>query len=216
MRRDPALPSGDNARQGQPVTGRRCDVHDLALSPSGACVLCARAAQSRAVTRIGVGLTVALGLAVGAGVGVKVLAAAMRRATAIDVPPARPHAPAPPPAAAPRPANPANAGNPANAPPTEAEIAAEQSSVSVVVYTTTWCPVCKRAKKWMAESGIVYTERDIEHDAAAMRDCRAINPRASIPTFDIEGATSAGFDADWVLQSIRAAAARHVAERRGS
>ena len=35
-------------------------------------------------------------------------------------------------------------------------------AASVVMYSTTWCGVCKRAKRYFQEQGIAYTEKDIE------------------------------------------------------
>jgi len=37
----------------------------------------------------------------------------------------------------------------------------------VVLYTTSWCGYCKRAKKYLAEKGISYREYDIERDSLA-------------------------------------------------
>jgi thioredoxin reductase (NADPH) len=42
------------------------------------------------------------------------------------------------------------------------------SSGNIVVYSTTWCPDCKRAKKFFGEQRIPYVNVDIEQDAAAM------------------------------------------------
>lgn len=53
----------------------------------------------------------------------------------------------------------------------------------IVVYSTVWCPDCKRSKKFLAEQRIAYTNIDIEHDAEAMAYVEKVNKgQRSIPT----------------------------------
>ncbi|MGO9836829.1 MAG: glutaredoxin family protein [Polyangiaceae bacterium] len=89
--------------------------------------------------------------------------------------------------------------------------AARVSPVHVVVYTTGWCPVCKRAKAWMASRGIPYEERNIELSSEDARAMRAINPRGSIPTFDVEGHVMVGFSEQGLVAAMQNAARRQGA-----
>lgn len=84
--------------------------------------------------------------------------------------------------------------------------AASLSNVHVVVYTTSWCSVCKRAKKWMAANGVSYEERDVETSDANARRMRILNPRGGVPTFDVEGQVMVGFSEDGLLATMRQAA----------
>lgn len=53
----------------------------------------------------------------------------------------------------------------------------------IVVYSTTWCPDCRRAKKFFGEQRIPYVNVDIEADAQAMAFVEKINQgRRSVPT----------------------------------
>jgi thioredoxin reductase (NADPH) len=53
----------------------------------------------------------------------------------------------------------------------------------ITVYSTVWCPDCKRAKRFFAEQRVPYVNIDIEHDAEAMAFVeRANNGMHSIPT----------------------------------
>jgi thioredoxin reductase (NADPH) len=53
----------------------------------------------------------------------------------------------------------------------------------IVVYGTTWCPDCKRAKRFFAEQRVPYVNIDIEQDAEAMALVERINRgMRSIPT----------------------------------
>lgn len=40
----------------------------------------------------------------------------------------------------------------------------------ITIYTTDWCGVCKKAKRYMDDRKIAYSERDIEKSAQAKRD----------------------------------------------
>ncbi len=46
---------------------------------------------------------------------------------------------------------------------------------SIVVYSTTWCPDCKRAKKFFGEQRVPYINIDIEEDGPALEFVQAIN-----------------------------------------
>jgi glutaredoxin len=90
------------------------------------------------------------------------------------------------------------------------ESAAEgtRAETNVVVYTTSWCPVCKRAKAWMQARGIPYEERDVERSREYGRAMHAINPRGSVPTFDVGGEVLVGFSEANVLSAVDRAAQR--------
>jgi glutaredoxin len=90
-------------------------------------------------------------------------------------------------------------------------VAPSIDGVNVVVYTASWCAVCKRAKRWMDGRGIAYEEHDIEASRDDARAMRALNPRGSIPTFDIEGDVLVGFSEDGLLATMQRAAKRRAA-----
>ena len=45
----------------------------------------------------------------------------------------------------------------------------------IQVYSTVWCPDCKRAKQFFGEQRIAYQNHDIEHDPQAMALVEKIN-----------------------------------------
>ena len=96
---------------------------------------------------------------------------------------------------------------PGNEPP-RAGTETQSPNVRVVVYTTSWCPVCKRAKAWMKTQGIPFDERDVETSATYAREMRAINPRGGVPTFQIEGQLLVGFDARQITSTMEREAER--------
>ncbi|MGE0355921.1 MAG: glutaredoxin domain-containing protein [Burkholderiales bacterium] len=48
--------------------------------------------------------------------------------------------------------------------------ASRPESASVTMFSTSWCPHCKRAKAWFAQKGVSYREVDIEASEAGRRE----------------------------------------------
>lgn len=82
--------------------------------------------------------------------------------------------------------------------------------VAITVYLTSWCPACKAARRWLHENHIAYREVDVDHSAAADLELRAINPKRTIPTFNIEGTVLVGFSPRDIRAAIAQAARRHA------
>jgi glutaredoxin len=108
-------------------------------------------------------------------------------------------------------APPESTGAPPSPPGTSWEQASR--SVRIIVYTTGWCPHCKRAKAWMSANGVPFEERNIESSRLYAQENRSINPRGSIPTFDVEGQVMVGFSEGDLVAMIQRAAQRHEAQR---
>ncbi len=73
----------------------------------------------------------------------------------------------------------------------------KSSLIDVVMYCTSWCPDCRRARAWLEENDIAYTEVDISNNAAAARQVRAwANGNQVTPTFDISGTIVVDFDVE--------------------
>ncbi len=60
--------------------------------------------------------------------------------------------------------------------------------MSIRIYTTSWCPDCRQAKRLLQELQLSYEEFDIEADPqAAEFVMQANNRKRKVPTFDVEG-----------------------------
>jgi glutaredoxin len=65
----------------------------------------------------------------------------------------------------------------------------------VVMYCTSWCPDCRRARVWLEQNHITYTEINIDRDAAAARQVRQwANGNQTTPTFNINGTVVVDFN----------------------
>ena len=59
----------------------------------------------------------------------------------------------------------------------------DQNDSQVVVYSTTWCPVCIMAKKVLDSMKVEYTDINIEQDPDAVETVLSINNGSrSVPT----------------------------------
>jgi glutaredoxin len=73
--------------------------------------------------------------------------------------------------------------------------AAPLPSGGIVMYCTTWCPDCKRARKWLADNNLAYTEVNITKTPGADQQVRQwANGNVTTPTFDIDGTIVVDFD----------------------
>jgi glutaredoxin 3 len=89
-----------------------------------------------------------------------------------------------------RPAPPA-AIEPSGAPKPQAAAGSEHE---VVVYTTSWCPWCKRTLRWLDAKRVTYVNKDIEANPAWRDELVEKTGRASIPVVEIDGHRISGYD----------------------
>ena len=56
------------------------------------------------------------------------------------------------------------------------------------MYTTTWCPDCRRAKLFLEERGVGYHEVNIDKDSSAEQTViKANHGRRRVPTLEVAG-----------------------------
>jgi mycoredoxin len=56
------------------------------------------------------------------------------------------------------------------------------------MYTTSWCPDCRRAKSFLKERGVTFSEINIEHTPGAEEIVlRANNGKCKVPTLEVGG-----------------------------
>ena len=57
----------------------------------------------------------------------------------------------------------------------------------VKVYSITVCPWCEKVKRYLKYRGIAYEEHKIEHDPAALEECRRISGHTIVPVTTADG-----------------------------
>lgn len=88
-------------------------------------------------------------------------------------------------------------------------LASASQSISIDMYTATWCQACQAAHRWMDREGIAYHEIDVDRQSDAIAQLSMLNPRRTLPTFDVDGQVLVGFDQIALTSAIDGAARRH-------
>ena len=86
-------------------------------------------------------------------------------------------------------------------------LASASETVSIEMYSAAWCQACSAAKAWMREQGVQYHEVDVDHGQGALAQLQVLNPRRTLPTFDVEGEVLVGFRPEALESAIRRGAA---------
>ena len=65
---------------------------------------------------------------------------------------------------------------------------------SVVMYTTSWCPYCTRARRLFDDKGVKYTEIDVEAVDGARAEMQQRSGRTSVPQIFVGDRHLGGYD----------------------
>lgn len=75
---------------------------------------------------------------------------------------------------------------------------------ALIVYCRTWCGDCARARKWLAENDIPYTEIDVDVDEAGRMRAAGHNlGRLHTPTFECGDGIVVDFRPDEIEKLLR-------------
>jgi len=72
----------------------------------------------------------------------------------------------------------------------------------VIVYSTTWCGVCTKAKRWLRKNNIAFREYDIEKSERGKRDYKKMNGRG-VPIIKVGKKTFKGFSPSRISTALR-------------
>jgi glutaredoxin len=75
----------------------------------------------------------------------------------------------------------------------ESKPALEKKKADVVLYTTSWCPYCRKARDYLRSRGIDFIEYDIEKDREAATRKKQLDNRGGVPFAIINGRSISGF-----------------------
>jgi glutaredoxin 3 len=64
----------------------------------------------------------------------------------------------------------------------------------VLIYSTTVCPYCVRAKHLLQHKGVTYEEKMIDHDRSVMREMLERSQRRTVPQIFIGDTHVGGYD----------------------
>ena len=72
----------------------------------------------------------------------------------------------------------------------------------VVMYSTSWCGYCRKARQLLDELQVTYVEKDIEKSAEAKREHAAIARGSGVPVLDIGGTVIRGYSAQAIRKAV--------------
>jgi glutaredoxin len=76
--------------------------------------------------------------------------------------------------------------------------------IKVVMYMTSWCPYCKKARDYINSQGAALTEYDIERDRNASEEmARKTGGSHGVPVVDVEGIIIRGYSPEAISTAIR-------------
>ena len=77
-------------------------------------------------------------------------------------------------------------------------------SGGIVMYCTSWCIDCKKARNWLEQFNLPYREVDINRNPTAAAQVRKwTNGYETTPTFDIDGTIVVDFDVERLYQVLQ-------------
>lgn len=83
-------------------------------------------------------------------------------------------------------------------------LASASQSISIEMYSATWCQACQAAHRWMDHEHIAYHVIDVDRQTDALAQLSMLNPRRTLPTFDVDGQVLVGFDQIALTSAIMA------------
>ena len=89
----------------------------------------------------------------------------------------------------------------------DSRLGALSRRVPITMYSTSWCGVCKRARRYFQREGISFKEYDVDKDAQARDVYLQLNPRRSVPTITIGDQLMIGFSKQAFPDVLRGVAA---------
>lgn len=72
----------------------------------------------------------------------------------------------------------------------------------IIIYSTPTCPYCKKAKAYLQEKSIEYTDIDVSQNEAAQKEMIEKSGTMSVPVIAIGGIIITGFDKDKIDQAL--------------
>lgn len=67
-------------------------------------------------------------------------------------------------------------------------------SHNVTIYSTSTCPYCQQAKKYLGDKGVAYVDKDVGADLQARDEMVKRTGQLGVPVIDVDGKVVVGFN----------------------
>ncbi|HIA03996.1 MAG TPA: glutaredoxin family protein [Myxococcales bacterium] len=71
--------------------------------------------------------------------------------------------------------------------PSKARAARTIQKKDIIMFSASWCGVCKQASRWFNNKGIPFTEKDVEKTPGARQEMHQLAQKAGIPASQLSG-----------------------------
>ncbi|MCP3957354.1 MAG: glutaredoxin family protein [bacterium] len=78
----------------------------------------------------------------------------------------------------------------------------DTSEPKIIMYSTSWCGFCRRARQLLTDLGAEFVEKDIEKSAEARREYGAKVRGSGVPVFDFDGTIVRGYKPDVIKRQV--------------
>ena len=73
---------------------------------------------------------------------------------------------------------------------------------NVTIYSTPTCPHCIKAKQFLKDNGITFTNIDVSSNSEKAQEMVDKSGQMGVPVLDIEGEIIAGFDVEAIKKAL--------------
>ena len=73
---------------------------------------------------------------------------------------------------------------------------------NVVIYSTSTCPYCIRAKQFLSDNKIAFTNYDVSSDQTKADEMVEKSGQMGVPVLDIDGEIIVGFDKERIQKAL--------------
>jgi glutaredoxin len=100
---------------------------------------------------------------------------------------------------------------PGRSPPSQAQLRDALAATPIVMYSASWCAVCRKARGFLAANGFRVREIDVDASPAGWEKVQQLIGRRAVPVIVVDGHVNSGFSAESVMD----ATARSMERRLG-
>ena len=75
---------------------------------------------------------------------------------------------------------------------------------NVKVYSTPSCPWCRKAKEYLVEKGVQFTDLDVSQDRSKLQEMVELTGQRGVPVIIIDNEQIVGFDQQKIDQALAA------------
>jgi glutaredoxin len=94
--------------------------------------------------------------------------------------------------------------------PSKRELMDAIHSTPVSMFSTSWCPHCRRARRFFQAYGVSVVDHDIDVDAEAAAELARRSGGKAVPWIDIDGRQLKGFDERETMEAVVASVERRL------